>query len=127
MVAVLRSERLWTLVEGRGVLDTDLKPESLSSGEQQLLALVRVILRKQVAEGKCILVLDEATSNLDEASKGIVQSVIKKEFSENTDITIAHRLDTIKEADQVLMLEGGRVIKVGTPSRSLAFDGNKER
>jgi ATP-binding cassette subfamily C (CFTR/MRP) protein 1 len=115
MVAVLNSVRLWTLVEGRGGLDTDLKPESLSHGEQQLLALARAILRKQVAKGKCILVLDEATSNLDEASEGIVQSVIKKEFSDNTVITVAHRLDTIKEADQVLMLEGGRVVKVGTP------------
>jgi ATP-binding cassette subfamily C (CFTR/MRP) protein 1 len=116
MVDVLKRVNLWTLVEGRGGLEHDLKPESLSHGEQQLLALARAILRKQVAKGKCILVLDEATSNLDEATEVIVQKVINEEFKDNTVITVAHRLDTIKDADQVLMLERGEVVRVGTPS-----------
>lgn len=123
MTKVLKRVNLWSLVEGRGGLDQDLKPESLSHGEQQLLALARAILRKQVAKGKCILVLDEATSNLDEASEVIVQSVIKEEFADNTVITVAHRLKTIQEADQVLMLERGRVVKVGTPKEIWSLMG----
>ncbi|KAF2671106.1 P-loop containing nucleoside triphosphate hydrolase protein [Microthyrium microscopicum] len=115
MAEVLKSVRLWTLVEKRGGLDADLKPESLSHGEQQLLALARAILRKQIAKGKCILILDEATSNLDEASEVIVQKVINEEFKDITVITVAHRLDTIKEADAVLMLDKGEVVRVGPP------------
>jgi ATP-binding cassette subfamily C (CFTR/MRP) protein 1 len=116
MTVALKSVGLWALVEGRGGLEADLKPESLSHGEQQLLALARAILRKRVHSGKCILVLDEATSNLDSASEGVVQKVIKEEFAENTVITVAHRLDTIKDADLVLMLERGEIVKLGTPA-----------
>jgi ATP-binding cassette subfamily C (CFTR/MRP) protein 1 len=116
MTVALKSVGLWALVEGRGGLEADLKPESLSHGEQQLLALARAILRKRVHAGKCILVLDEATSNLDSVSEGVVQKVIKEEFAENTVITVAHRLDTIKDADLVLMLDRGEVVKLGTPA-----------
>lgn len=115
MTAALKSVGLWTLVEARGGVDTELKPESLSHGEQQLLALSRAILRRRVHGGKCILVLDEATSNLDSAAEAVVQKVVREEFAENTVITVAHRLDTIKDADRVLMLDKGEVVKVGAP------------
>jgi ATP-binding cassette, subfamily C (CFTR/MRP), member 1 len=115
MVAALKSVGLWALVERRGGLETDLKPESLSHGEQQLLALARAILRKQIAKGNCILVLDEATSNLDSATEAVVQKVIHEDFRDNTVITVAHRLNTIKDADLVLMLERGEVVQMGTP------------
>jgi ATP-binding cassette subfamily C (CFTR/MRP) protein 1 len=116
MIAALKSVGLWNLVETRGGVDAELKPESLSHGEQQLLALSRAILRKRVHGGKCILVLDEATSNLDSAAEAVVQKVVKEEFAENTVITVAHRLDTIKDADRVLMLDKGEVVKLGTPA-----------
>jgi ATP-binding cassette subfamily C (CFTR/MRP) protein 1 len=122
---VLKSVALWPLVEGRGGIEADLKPESMSHGEQQLLALARAILRKRVAKGRCILILDEATSNLDSASEAIVQKVVKEEFKDNTVITVAHRLDTIKDADGVLLLEKGEVVKVGSPAEVWALLGVK--
>jgi ABC-type bacteriocin/lantibiotic exporter with double-glycine peptidase domain len=97
----------------------------MSHGEQQLLALARAILRKRVAKGRCILILDEATSNLDSASEAIVQKVVKEEFKDNTVITVAHRLDTIKDADGVLLLEKGEVVKVGSPAEVWALLGVK--
>jgi ATP-binding cassette, subfamily C (CFTR/MRP), member 1 len=126
MVEVLKRVKMWTLVEGRGGLAVDLKPESLSHGEQQLLALARAILRKLVAKGKCILVLDEATSNLDSASEAVVQKVIEEEFKENTVITVAHRLDTIKDVDAVLMLDRGEVVRLGSLSDVWKLMGVKD-
>ncbi|TLD36942.1 P-loop containing nucleoside triphosphate hydrolase protein [Venturia nashicola] len=115
MQAALQSVNLVPLIESRGGLTADLKPDSLSHGEQQLLALSRAILRKRVHNGNCILVLDEATSNLDAVAEGVVQKVVKEEFRWNTVITVAHRLDTIRDSDMVLMLDKGGVFMVGTP------------
>lgn len=112
----LQSVGLNALIESRGGLSAELKPDSLSHGEQQLLALSRAILRKRVHGGQCILVLDEATSNLDSAAEAVVQKVVREEFAGNTVITVAHRLDTIKDADMVLMLDKGEVVKLGTPA-----------
>lgn len=91
-----------------------------------MLALARAILRRQVAQGKCILILDEATSNLDSATEAVVQKVIEEEFRDNTVITVAHRLDTIKDVDQVLMLERGEVVKLGTPEEVWGLMGVKD-
>jgi ABC-type multidrug transport system fused ATPase/permease subunit len=126
MVAALESVGLWALVDRRGGLKTELKPESLSHGEQQLLALARAILRKQIAKGNCILVLDEATSNLDAATEAVVQKVIHEDFRDNTVITVAHRLNTIKDADLVLMLERGEIVQIGTPAEIWGLMDSKD-
>jgi ATP-binding cassette subfamily C (CFTR/MRP) protein 1 len=117
--AVLERVRLLDLIEKRGGITSDLKPDSLSHGEQQLLALARAILRKQAAGGKCILVLDEATSNLDLATEALIQEVINEEFRETTVIVVAHRMETVREADAILLLEKGEVSKIGTPAEVL--------
>jgi ATP-binding cassette subfamily C (CFTR/MRP) protein 1 len=119
ITSALKRVNLLTLVEQRGGIDTEVTPDSLSHGEQQLLALARAILRKDLANGKCILVLDEATSNLDAATEGVVKKVIDEEFRDNTIIVVAHRLDTVKDVDVVLMLEAGRVVKLGAPDEVL--------
>lgn len=103
-------------MEGRGGLDADLMPGSLSHGEQQLLSLCRAILRRQAAGGRCILVLDEATSNLDSKTEALIQEVIKEEFRGNTVIAVAHRLDTVCDADVIVVLENGEVVQLGPPS-----------
>ena len=97
----------------------DLKVDSLSHGEQQLLALARAIIRKQLASNYCILVLDEATSNLDRGTETLIQEVINEEFKDNTVITVAHRLDTVRESDYIVLLEKGEVVKVGPPAEVL--------
>jgi ABC-type multidrug transport system fused ATPase/permease subunit len=119
LIDVLKVVCLWTLVTKRGGLSAELKMESLSHGEQQLLALARAIVRKQIAGSHCILVLDEATSNLDRETETLIQTVIKKEFKNNTVITVAHRLETVAESDYIVMLEKGKVTKIGPPAEVL--------
>ena len=119
LVKVLERVGLWSMVNQRGGLESELKIDSLSHGEQQLLALARAIIRKQLATYRCILVLDEATSNLDTGTETLIQAVIKDDFKDNTVITVAHRLDTVRESDYIVMLEKGEVVKIGPPSEVL--------
>jgi ATP-binding cassette, subfamily C (CFTR/MRP), member 1 len=119
VIDVLKLVGLWSLVESRGGLSGALQPDTLSHGEQQLLAVARAVLRKRAANGRCILILDEATSNIDGATQAVVQKVIDTEFKENTVITVAHRLETIKDCDVVIVLENGEISKIGPPSEVL--------
>lgn len=81
----------------------------LSGGERQRLVLARAILRKPT-----ILVLDEATSALDNEHEAMIQSALEQLQGRMTIVVIAHRLSTIRHADQVIVLEGGKVIQQGT-------------
>ena len=89
------------------VADTSLK----SRGERQLLALARGLLRQ-----RRILVLDEASSSLDIATDAKIQQVIRNAFQDCTVITVAHRLNTLLDYDQVLVLSEGRLLESGRPS-----------
>jgi ABC-type multidrug transport system fused ATPase/permease subunit len=109
----LKAVDLMELVTSRGGLQADIG--QLSHGQQQLLALARAIVRKRILGGKCILVLDEATSNLDSATEEVMRKVIAEQFKENTVISVAHRLDTIKDADLILVFEQGQILKTGPP------------
>ena len=80
----------------------------LSGGERQRLVLARAILRKP-----SILVLDEATSALDTENETKIQEALEKLKGKITIIVIAHRLSTIRNADQVIVLDQGRVIQNG--------------
>jgi ATP-binding cassette, subfamily C (CFTR/MRP), member 1 len=119
IVDVLKLVGLWSTVEGRGGLSGALQPDTLSHGEQQLLAVARAVLRKRAANGRCILILDEATSNIDSSTQSVVQRVIDTEFAQNTVITVAHRLETIKDCDIVIVLDNGNISKTGRPSEVL--------
>ncbi|RDI88468.1 hypothetical protein Vi05172_g1477 [Venturia inaequalis] len=121
ILSALQRVNLLTLVEQRGGIDAEITPDSLSHGEQQLLALARAILRKDLARGRCILILDEATSNLDGATEGLMKKVIEEEFLGVTVVVVAHRLDSVGDADVVLVLEGGKVGKMGAPGEVLSL------
>ena len=101
---------LGTLVGARG--------HRFSGGEQQRLAIARTILRDPP-----VLVLDEATSALDNTTEARVQAALDRLSAGRTTLMIAHRLSTVTAADQVLVLDGGRIVEHGAPAELLAGSG----
>ncbi len=92
--------------------------QNLSQGQRQLLAFARVL-----AADPEILVLDEATASIDTETELLIQDALRKLAAGRTSIIIAHRLQTIQEADRVVVLDGGRVVEVGSHEELLAARG----
>ncbi|XP_065916533.1 ATP-binding cassette sub-family C member 4-like isoform X2 [Dysidea avara] len=83
---------------------------NFSVGQRQLMCLARALLKRNK-----ILVIDEATANVDLITDGIIQEMIRKKFNHCTILTIAHRLETIMDSDRVLVLSSGKVVEFDTP------------
>ncbi|KAJ2067239.1 ATP-binding cassette glutathione S-conjugate transporter ycf1 [Coemansia sp. S155-1] len=107
-------------VEGTG-LDkwVEYSGSNFSVGQRQLVSLCRALLWRRK-----ILVLDEATANVDTETDRIMQSVIRREFKDCTVLTIAHRLNTIMDSDRILVMDEGKVAELDTPANLLARDGH---
>src|SRR4029077_13151980 len=90
----------------------------LSGGERQRVAIARALLRNPP-----ILLLDEATSSLDAESERLVQQALEELMRDRTVLVIAHRLSTVQHADQILVLEAGRIIASGTHRELLDSGG----
>jgi ATP-binding cassette subfamily B protein len=109
---LLRSlpEGLETVVGDRGY--------RLSGGEKQRLAIARLLLK-----APAVVVLDEATAHLDSESEMAVQRALKTALVGRTSLVIAHRLSTVREADQILVVDGGRIVEAGLHDELLAAGG----
>jgi ATP-binding cassette subfamily B protein len=107
----------WLRALPRG-LDTEISPTGLSAGEAQLLAFTRVFL-----QDPGLVILDEASSRLDRATERLIGSAVRRLFVGRTAIVIAHRLETLRHADDILVLADGRVVEFG-PRARLAADAS---
>ena len=121
LIAACRAAQIWDLVrvlpDGLDTVVGD-RGYRLSGGEKQRIALARLLLK-----APSIVVLDEATAHLDSESEALVQEALKTALSGRTSLVIAHRLSTVREADQILVIDGGRVVETGTHAALLEAGG----
>ena len=100
-----------TMVGDRGVL--------LSGGQRQRIAIGRALLKNAP-----VLILDEATSSLDTQSERRIQEALNELMKNRTTLVIAHRLSTVERADQIVVLDAGRIVESGTHGDLLAADAH---
>ncbi len=117
----LRSAHIWPLVAAlpQG-LDTVVGERGyrLSGGEKQRVAIARLLLK-----GPRLVVLDEATAHLDAESEAAVQRALDETMADRTSLVIAHRLSTVRHADQILVVDGGAIVERGTHEDLMARGG----
>ncbi|MDQ7012903.1 MAG: ABC transporter ATP-binding protein [Planctomycetota bacterium] len=100
-----------TLIGERGV--------RLSGGQKQRIAIARALLADPA-----ILILDEATSNLDSESEAFIQASLRKLTRDRTTFVIAHRLSTVRDADRIVVIDDGRIAEIGSHEELLAAEGH---
>jgi ATP-binding cassette subfamily B protein len=121
LIQACEAAQIWDLISGLpDGLDTVVGDRGyrLSGGEKQRVALARLLLK-----APSVVVLDEATAHLDSESEVAVQRALKTALAGRTSLVIAHRLSTIREADQILVVDAGRITERGTHEELLAAGG----
>ncbi|KEY65241.1 hypothetical protein S7711_08779 [Stachybotrys chartarum IBT 7711] len=110
LVAVLAKVGMWSVIEPRGGLDADFEDLGFSAGQLQLFCLARALLLRN-----SVVLLDEATSNVDRQTDEQIRRVIREELGGRTILEVAHRLDAIKDYDVVVVMGEGRILEMGSP------------
>ena len=116
LIEACRAAQIWDLIsvlpDGLDTIVGD-RGYRLSGGEKQRISVARLLLK-----APSIVVLDEATAHLDSESEAAVQRALKAALTGRTSLVIAHRLSTIREADQILVMDGGRITERGRHERT---------
>ena len=121
MRVACESAQIWELIKSLpNGLDTMVgeRGHRLSGGEKQRLAIARLLLKSP-----SVVILDEATAHLDSENEALVQAALQSALKGRTSIVIAHRLSTVRDADQILVLEKGQIVERGTHDELVASGG----
>jgi ATP-binding cassette subfamily B protein len=121
MIAACKAAQIWELISSLpNGFDTMVgeRGHRLSGGEKQRLAIARLLLK-----APAIVILDEATAHLDSENEDLVQEALKEALKGRTSIVIAHRLSTVMEADQILVLEKGLIVERGRHEELISQGG----
>ena len=121
MRAACEAAQIWKLIESLpNGLETMVgeRGHRLSGGEKQRLAIARLLLKSPA-----IVILDEATAHLDSENEALVHSALENALKGRTSIVIAHRLSTVRDADQILVLENGSIVETGKHDELVALGG----
>ncbi|KAJ2653569.1 Multidrug resistance-associated protein 9 [Coemansia sp. RSA 1250] len=113
----LEKTGIWPLLDDQ--LDTWADGTRFSAGQRQLLSLSRALLWNRK-----IVILDEATANIDSHTDQLIQQLIRQEFAHSTVLTIAHRLNTVMDSDRILVMNQGHVVEFDTPQALLQQPGS---
>ena len=103
-------------------LNTEIKEygNNLSFGCRQLLCVARAILRKSK-----VIILDEATSSVDQKTEDIISNAVDNMFNDSTVIIIAHRINTVKKCDRIIVMDEGQIVEVGKPDELIENPDSK--
>jgi len=121
MKAACQAAQIWRLIEGLpNGLDTMVgeRGHRLSGGEKQRLAIARLLLKSPA-----VVILDEATAHLDSENEALVHAALESALKGRTSIVIAHRLSTVRDADQILVLDSGSIVERGKHDELVALGG----
>ncbi|CAJ2506119.1 Uu.00g002490.m01.CDS01 [Anthostomella pinea] len=128
IMQALKDVQVWDIVVSKGdmskyahPLDVQVEDLHFSHGQRQLFCLARALLR---AERGRVVVLDEATSNLDHATDTHVQKLLRSKFASHTVIAVAHKLDTILDFDKAVVMNQGQLVEYGEPYKLLEREGS---
>ena len=121
MRSACEAAQIWKLIESLpNGLETMVgeRGHRLSGGEKQRLAIARLLLKSP-----SVVILDEATAHLDSENEALVHAALESALKERTSIVIAHRLSTVRDADQILVLENGSIVERGKHDELVALGG----